>query len=99
VEGPARDHVIAFARIVGQEAAVTVITRFATRLLPPGGGIVIPEAVWENTKLRLPAEIGPRFWDVLCGAELAVIHDCIPVSSLLRDLPVALLTTRKLNRR
>jgi (1->4)-alpha-D-glucan 1-alpha-D-glucosylmutase len=94
-EGPARDHIIAFARVVGQEAAVTVLTRFATRLLKPGSGIVIPGAAWENTTLRLPAEIGPRFWDVLCGAELTVTNYFIPVRSLLKDLPVALLTTQK----
>jgi (1->4)-alpha-D-glucan 1-alpha-D-glucosylmutase len=96
-EGPARDHIIAFARVVGQEVAVTVVTRFATRLLKPGSGIVIPGAAWENTTLQLPAEIGPRSWDVLCGAELAVTHDPIPVHSLLKDLPVALLTTQKFN--
>jgi (1->4)-alpha-D-glucan 1-alpha-D-glucosylmutase len=96
-EGPASDNIIAFARVVGHEAAVTVITRFATRLLTPGSGIVIPRAAWKNTKLRLPAEIGQRFWDVLCDSELVATHDCIPVCSLLKELPVALLTVKKWN--
>jgi (1->4)-alpha-D-glucan 1-alpha-D-glucosylmutase len=94
-EGPASDHIIAFARVVGQEAAVTVVTRFATRLLSADSGILIPGASWENTDLRLPAKIAPCFWNVLSGAELATTDDCIPLSSLLKDLPVALLTTQK----
>jgi (1->4)-alpha-D-glucan 1-alpha-D-glucosylmutase len=96
-EGPASDNIIAFARVVGQEAAITVVTRFATRLLTPGSGIVIPGSAWENTRLRLPAEIGPRFWDVLCGAELSMTHGAMPIRSLLKNLPVALLAAQKVN--
>jgi (1->4)-alpha-D-glucan 1-alpha-D-glucosylmutase len=97
-EGPASDHIIAFARVVGHEAAVTVVTRLATRLLSADSGILIPEESWENTDLRLPAKIAPCFWNVLSGAELAPTDDCIPLSSLLKDLPVALLTNQQPNR-
>jgi (1->4)-alpha-D-glucan 1-alpha-D-glucosylmutase len=97
-EGPACEHIIAFARVVGQEAAVTVVTRFASRLLGASSAIVIPGAAWKDTRLRLPADVGPRFLDVLSDAELEITNGCIPLSSLLKDLPVALLTTQKLNR-
>jgi (1->4)-alpha-D-glucan 1-alpha-D-glucosylmutase len=91
--GPASDHIIAFARVDEQEAAITVVTRFATRLLKADSGISIPTAAWENTKLRVPAKIGCRFWDVLASAKVVATDEYIPLPSLLKDLPVALLTT------
>jgi (1->4)-alpha-D-glucan 1-alpha-D-glucosylmutase len=92
VEGPAADHVIAFARVHRREAAITVVTRFATRLLPTGGGILIPQVAWGGTRLSVPDQIGPRFRDALTGAEIISGEDGIPLPLALKNLPVALLT-------
>jgi (1->4)-alpha-D-glucan 1-alpha-D-glucosylmutase len=92
VEGPAADCVIAFARVHRREAAITVVTRFATRLLPTGGGILIPQAAWRGTRLSIPDQIGPRFHDALTSAEIISGEDGIPLPLALRSLPVALLT-------
>jgi (1->4)-alpha-D-glucan 1-alpha-D-glucosylmutase len=91
-QGPAADHVIAFARVHGPQAAVTIVTRFATRLLLAGGGISIPRAAWGSTRLQLPEKMGPHFRDALTGAEIVATCDSIPLPLVLRDLPVALLT-------
>jgi (1->4)-alpha-D-glucan 1-alpha-D-glucosylmutase len=90
-EGPAAEHVIAFARVHGREAAITVVTRFATRLLPTGGGILIPQAAWGSTRLCLPKKIGPRFRDALTN-EILSGEDGISLPLALKNLPVALLT-------
>jgi (1->4)-alpha-D-glucan 1-alpha-D-glucosylmutase len=92
VEGPAADHVIAFARIHRREAAITVVARFTTRLLPTSGGILIPQAAWERTRLSVPDQIGPRFRDALTGAKIIAAEDGIPLPLALKNLPVALLT-------
>jgi maltooligosyltrehalose synthase len=84
--------VIAFARIHRQDAAITVVTRFASRLLTGGGGILIPEAAWGGARLSVPDKIGPHFRDALTGAEIMAAEDGIPVPLALKNLPVALLT-------
>jgi (1->4)-alpha-D-glucan 1-alpha-D-glucosylmutase len=92
VQGPAADHVIAFARVRGREAAITIVTRFATRLLPTGGGILIPPTAWGCTRLSVPDQIGPHFRDALTGAEIISAESGIPLPLAVKNLPVALLT-------
>src|SRR5262249_27838506 len=52
VEGPLARHVIAFARILGNEIAVTVACRLTFRLL--ADGLSIQRLRWSGTRLRLP---------------------------------------------
>jgi (1->4)-alpha-D-glucan 1-alpha-D-glucosylmutase len=92
VEGPAADYVIAFARVHRREVAITIVSRFATRLLPTGGGILIPQVAWGGTRLPVPDQIGPRFHDALTRAEIISREDGIPLPLALKNLPVALLT-------
>jgi (1->4)-alpha-D-glucan 1-alpha-D-glucosylmutase len=74
--GPAAGHALAFAR---EGRAVTFATRLPAGLRQAGG--------WRDTAVTLPAGGGWR--DVLTGLH----HDGpqVPVASLTRQLPVALL--------
>ncbi len=79
------DHVLAFAR--GDDSgpqSVTVVTRWAQRLVRAGG--------WGSTRIALP----PGPWrDLLTGAMVEGMAegaaDGVPLSAVLGDLPVALL--------
>jgi (1->4)-alpha-D-glucan 1-alpha-D-glucosylmutase len=51
VEGPAADHVIAFARRQNGVVALTVACRLPARLLGVNDGIVIPASTWDATRL------------------------------------------------
>jgi (1->4)-alpha-D-glucan 1-alpha-D-glucosylmutase len=102
VQGPAADHVIAFARVHRREAAITVVTRFATRLLPTGGGILIPQMAWAGTKLSVPDQIGPCFRDALTGAKIMAAENSIPLPLALNPTfptgaPILEFRRRKLN--
>jgi (1->4)-alpha-D-glucan 1-alpha-D-glucosylmutase len=93
VEGPAANHVIAFARLHGRAAAVTAVTRLATRLLGAGDGIAIPSSAWRGTKLTLPSNVDPHFRNVLTDAEIVAAGDGVPLHLVLTELPVALLVS------
>jgi (1->4)-alpha-D-glucan 1-alpha-D-glucosylmutase len=93
--GPKADHVFAFARRQGDEAALVVVPRFPSRLAPPGAPPIGPD-VWGDTSLFLPEWTGPlKFRDRFTGAEVtleAVDGGAgVRVAEVLRDFPVALL--------
>jgi (1->4)-alpha-D-glucan 1-alpha-D-glucosylmutase len=86
-EGPCAGHVVAFARRLGTEYAVSVATRFPVALCAPGA---LPAEDWQDTTLCLPAElaaVGLR--DVLTGRRSSGAR--VELRTLLSDLPVALL--------
>ncbi len=95
-EGPAADHVIAFARIDQNTAAVSAAARLTMRLLDKTGGLAIPPAAWKGTKLRLPRGVDPAFRNVFTGRPLEAIEDGVPLEKVLNDLPVALLVSGEL---
>jgi (1->4)-alpha-D-glucan 1-alpha-D-glucosylmutase len=74
-QGPAAEHVVAFAR----GHAVTVATRLPRRLRRSGG--------WAETVLPLPGD--GRWHDLLTGTQLSGAHPLL--SQLVERLPVALL--------
>ena len=96
-EGPSRDHVVAFARTGGGTvilavAARLVAARTAGRIEPPIG------AVWSDTRLILPAELGAvRYRDVITGAVIPTVPagsangSALALDRALAELPVALL--------
>ena len=86
-EGPCAGHVVAFARRLGTEYAVSVATRFPVALCAPGA---LPAEGWQDTTLCLPDElaaVGLR--DVLTGRRSSGAR--VELRTLLSDLPVALL--------
>ncbi len=92
VEGPAADHLIAFSRRRGDEFAVVVACRLPAHMLGPEG-VVIPSEAWEGTNLQLPPQIAAAMArDVLTDEEFAFETPEVPVATILKSLPAALLT-------
>lgn len=91
VEGPAEAHVFAFARLHGDEAAITVVGRRLAGLIGEGTLHVARDA-WAGGSLILPDEIGGRpYREIIGGAELAADGHKVALATVLARLPVALL--------
>jgi (1->4)-alpha-D-glucan 1-alpha-D-glucosylmutase len=93
IDGPAADHVMAFARRRGSATAIMVAARLTAHLLGPGDAITIPPSAWADTAIRLPRGMAPHLRNVLTGEECFAEGGCGPVSLILAELPVALLAT------
>jgi (1->4)-alpha-D-glucan 1-alpha-D-glucosylmutase len=62
-DGSRRDHVFAFARVVGQRQALVVVPRLVATLKPDGDA-PIGDMVWGDTRIRVP-ESAPRCYQQL----------------------------------
>ena len=91
--GPFAGHVFAFARILGNSAAVVAICRCCTNFLSDDGSLTIPPARWKDTRIMLPRELqGIKLGSVLSGEEIAADDRAFAAAQILCSLPVALLT-------
>jgi (1->4)-alpha-D-glucan 1-alpha-D-glucosylmutase len=95
--GERREHLVAFARQHGGEAAITVAPRLCAKMMDEGPLLSAPEA-WGDTAIFLPGELaGTAYRNVLTGERVvAEEHNgglSLCVGSLLRNFPVALLET------
>jgi len=83
--GPLGDHAFTFIRSLGNEAIVVAVPRLTQRVgFPPTG------ERWGDTAVELPAELsGGKFRNLFTGDETEAKHDVLPISELLKDLPVA----------
>ena len=89
VEGPRRDHLIAFARRKGSEFAVTVVARFFAKL---GGPTPPPKEAWEETTIQWPPEIAAaEVHDALSGLTRRATGESVRASDLLDALPFCVL--------
>jgi (1->4)-alpha-D-glucan 1-alpha-D-glucosylmutase len=96
VEGPASDHVIAFARRQNGAVALTVACRLPVRLLGANDGIVIPASAWGATRLSLPPGLAAmKLCDAVAVDEFGFEEEYAPISRVLSRLPVALLVSRE----
>ena len=97
VEGHCADHVLAFARQLGERAVVTVVSRLATRQgladLP-----LVPPSAWRGTSIVLPRLwSGRMFGDALGGTAggtpgvQATASARLRLDAVLAHMPVALL--------
>jgi (1->4)-alpha-D-glucan 1-alpha-D-glucosylmutase len=96
VSGARRDHICAFVRRSEGRLAVVAAPRLMVRLVPQAGDLPLGAAVWEDTRLLLPAaEPGRRLRNVLTGEELTTTeHEgraALDAASVLANFPVALL--------
>lgn len=94
--GERADHLVAFARKGGGEAAVIAAPRLSADLLSEEGPLIFAPEIWSGTTVRLPGELdGAAYRNVLTGDKAAVEdHDggaALSAAYLLRDFPVALL--------
>jgi (1->4)-alpha-D-glucan 1-alpha-D-glucosylmutase len=86
--GALAEHLVSFARVRGETAALVVTGRHFLAL--SGGGRLPLREVWRDTRLVLPESVpGRRFRNVLTGETLD--GRTLPASQLFAQLPVALL--------
>jgi (1->4)-alpha-D-glucan 1-alpha-D-glucosylmutase len=93
VEGVGAEHVVAFARTHGGEAAVVVVPRLSASLVG-GRNAPIGEEVWGDSVLVLPAELSGRRWRcALTGQEIdgARSGQGLSIAGIFESLPAALL--------
>jgi (1->4)-alpha-D-glucan 1-alpha-D-glucosylmutase len=91
--GPLAEHVLTFARILGNCTAIVAISRYCTNLLSDDGSLTVSPARWKDTRILLPRELeGHGFTSALTGEEITSTDRAFAVAQILSDLPVALLT-------
>ncbi|WKZ33555.1 MAG: malto-oligosyltrehalose synthase [Thermodesulfobacteriota bacterium] len=89
-EGALRRHLAAFARVLGEEAAIVVAPRLMARVVPEREWPLGPD-VWEGTFLRLPEGLRDASWqDAFTGRELA-LNGVQEAGAALQSFPIALL--------
>jgi (1->4)-alpha-D-glucan 1-alpha-D-glucosylmutase len=94
VEGPLARHVIAFARILDEAIAITVVCRLTCGLLT-SDGLSIQRLRWSGTRLRLPFHYrNAQLRDVIAGTEFAQAP--VDLAATLAGLPIALLVSQRL---
>jgi (1->4)-alpha-D-glucan 1-alpha-D-glucosylmutase len=93
-EGPLARHVLAFARILGDAIAVTVVCRLTFGLRAPDR-LSIEHARWSGTRLCLPAECrSAQLSDAFSGTQID--RNTVGLAALLPRLPVALLVSQRI---
>jgi (1->4)-alpha-D-glucan 1-alpha-D-glucosylmutase len=85
-EGKLRENVVAFARKRGDDACITVIPRFATRVAGVGR-FPLGSKVWRDTRLVLTDELRGEWKNVITGAPLK----SLAMADIFAEFPVALL--------
>jgi (1->4)-alpha-D-glucan 1-alpha-D-glucosylmutase len=92
--GEKRDHVCAFARVLGNQAVVALAPRLVLGLTQAVERPPLGAEVWGETTLPLPKEVpGTRFRNVLTQQTISLNADrALPLREALAHFPVALLT-------
>jgi (1->4)-alpha-D-glucan 1-alpha-D-glucosylmutase len=105
VDGPAREHVVAFARAahphrepaenggLAEQAAIVVVPRLTARLSSAPFVAPIGDAVWADTVLQLPEPLQNRDWTCVLTRESvsATGGKSFALAQVLRLFPAALL--------
>lgn len=97
VSGERAEHVCAFARVLGEDCAVTIVPRLACTLLGRRPNMLpVGAEVWGDTSIDVSPLRLPQAWeDTLTGSAIGARGACLPLSAILSRLPVALLAARK----
>jgi (1->4)-alpha-D-glucan 1-alpha-D-glucosylmutase len=94
IEGPAKDHVLGFARVHDGYAAIVLVTRLPGAL-PQGDGLPVPD--WKGTYVVVPRNfVTRRIIDVMANENGAPreLTGRLPLDQVLVACPVALLEVR-----
>ncbi len=96
VSGAKREHLFAFARIHGDQAAVVVVPRLLTGVIEDPTELPIGERIWGDTKVTMPAwKEGSPYRNVLTGRQSVTLPDegrqVVAAAEILGDCPVALM--------
>jgi (1->4)-alpha-D-glucan 1-alpha-D-glucosylmutase len=89
-------HVFGFSRRQGDQAAIVAVPRLIARLLANGHQAPLGEAVWQDTRLRLPGINPQQTWrHVFTGEPVRMAMEdgqpTLAVADLMAQFPVALL--------
>jgi (1->4)-alpha-D-glucan 1-alpha-D-glucosylmutase len=89
-EGPAKNHLCAYARLLKNEAVVVVVPRFAAKLGAPSA--LADATIWEETQISLAALAGTTsFRNLLTGRPVVAADGTLQAKSLFLRLPLAFL--------
>ena len=96
VEGDQKDHVVAFARILGNQSVVAVAPRLIASLVGTETRLPVGSEIWNQSASALPQNLaGHRFQNVLTKEEVGVIRvgetAHLLMTDALRTCPVAIL--------
>ena len=92
VEGPLKDHVIAYARILEGRTAIVAGTRFASKLPGLADMPLVRPTSWQDTAILLPRSLlGRQATDCLLENCDIMMTGRLPISLLFATLPVTLL--------
>ncbi|MDE3051746.1 MAG: malto-oligosyltrehalose synthase, partial [Nitrospirota bacterium] len=95
-QGSKQDHVCAFARLHGEQAAVTVVPRLVASLTDDPKRPPVGSGIWGDTWVIVPSwRAGSPYRNLFTGATLASQtageRQMLPVAEVLKEYPVALL--------
>ncbi|TML17217.1 MAG: hypothetical protein E6G39_04730 [Actinobacteria bacterium] len=95
VEGGARDHLFAFARVLGQRQSIVAVPRLVVALKPDGDAPV--GAIWRDTRIAAPEEAPRCYRQVFTGACATVIEEdgrrWIRAADVFEHFPIGFLET------
>jgi (1->4)-alpha-D-glucan 1-alpha-D-glucosylmutase len=95
INGPLADHVVAFARVLGEVCAITIFCRLVAHLTPPDRRFTTQQPEWRATKLIVPAEVRGEFSNSLSPGQRVTLAPTMSIGDILGDWPVAFLIKTK----
>jgi (1->4)-alpha-D-glucan 1-alpha-D-glucosylmutase len=92
IEGAAGNHVLAYARVAGEQAAVVAVPRLTISRVASWGLPPLGESVWPDTVIKLPNTLRKSTWySVLTGEQISGSDPgFLRVCDLLRSFPAAI---------
>jgi (1->4)-alpha-D-glucan 1-alpha-D-glucosylmutase len=93
VNGPLREHLVAFARRREGRVAITVVPRFSYTLMKGEMRAPLGEEAWQDAELEVPEGTGNQLTNVLTGERVEVRNGRILCREVFSNFPLALLTT------
>jgi (1->4)-alpha-D-glucan 1-alpha-D-glucosylmutase len=92
IEGSSSNHVVAYARVAGDQAAVVAVPRLTISRVASWGHPPIGESVWSDTVIKLPDTLRNLTWhSVLTGEHISGTDPgFLRVCDLLRNFPAAI---------
>jgi (1->4)-alpha-D-glucan 1-alpha-D-glucosylmutase len=92
VEGPAADHIVAFARHDGSGILLAIVPRLTLSLARDNRSLPVGSDAWGTTRVLLPAWAGtPEFRHLLTGETVHVTTGHVPAAAVFRICPVGLM--------
>ena len=91
IVGPLAEHVVAFARVLRDTAAITVFCRKVAHLIPLDCGSTTHAPGWLATELIVPTELRHEFYSPFAPEQRLRLAPTMSIRHFLRDWPVAFL--------